>query len=158
MHNIMEGEDSVRWRSLTRVLILDDDSATSSSLTKMVTRAGFSVVCRGEKGHDVLHLVAKHAPSVMLLGLKMPSLEALATLQQVSRHYAWLPVLVISVLDANIYVQRCMRLGAKGFLTRGCDPVLLFSAITQLAQGRMVYPDLSLEAMVDQASYPTSRW
>lgn len=43
----------------------------------------------------------------MLLDLDMPWMEGLGTLRELRKCYPWLPVLVLSMLDPDIYALRC---------------------------------------------------
>lgn len=125
------------------VLIVDDDATSSSLLNTLVIKAGYPIISRVTNGYDAIQKIACCSPSVMLLDLDMPRMEGFATMRQVCKRYPEVLVLVVSMLNPKLYAQRCMRLGAKGFLDKGAGLALLPSAIEQVSQGRMMFPDLS---------------
>jgi two-component system response regulator EvgA len=66
--------------------------------------------------------------------------EGLSVLSKVHRHYPELSVLVISGLNSALYAQRCMRLGARGFLGKEDCADLLCPTIEHLRSGQTLYP------------------
>ncbi|TPG65697.1 response regulator transcription factor [Pseudomonas arsenicoxydans] len=123
-----------------RVLIVDDDALTTQVLSLVLVRAGHIVVGKVTTGDEAIRQVVRHSPSLLLLDLDMSRLEGLATLRKLQCQFPWLAVLVVSMLDPEIYGFRCMRLGAKGFLNKAAGITLLPEFITQIRHGQTMFP------------------
>lgn len=128
---------------MERVLIADKDPGVRQVLEKAVSKEGYQVVGRAGNGADVLRLVVKKSPSLLLLDVDIDAPEGLTLLRHLSRDYPWLRVLVLSDLDADIYSVRCMKLGAKGYLNRNMSFELLPLMLKSLQDGRLLFPAVS---------------
>lgn len=123
-----------------RILVVDDDPTVRALLKIILTRENHEVVGMVSNGGEAIRRAGICAPSLMLLDLDMPWMEGLATLRKVRQRYPWLPVLVLSMLDSDIYALRCARLGARGFLNKGAGVGLLPGMIEQVRRGAMLFP------------------
>jgi two-component system response regulator EvgA len=112
-------------------------------LCELLKREGCAVVGRVSNGADAIELITSSAPTLVLLDLDMRQMEGLTTLLHLYKKFPWISVIVISMLNPDVYAFRCMRLGAKGFLGKGEALVLLTSVIRQIRQGQMMFPNLA---------------
>ncbi|UVM05738.1 response regulator [Pseudomonas laurylsulfatiphila] len=132
--------EDIAAEEVERVLIVDDDMLSRHMLNMLLTRAGHLIVGKASNGEEAIRQVARCSPTLVLLDLDMTRMEGLVTLRQLHSQFPWLAVLVISMLDASIYGFRCMRLGAKGFLSKSEDIGLLSGVIKQIRHGKMMFP------------------
>lgn len=123
-----------------RILIVDDDPLIRTVLAMRLLREGYAVVGEASSGVEALRLADECTPSLVLLDLDMPLMEGLSTLRQLRKYHPALPVLVLSTLDSSVYSHRCIRLGAKGFMSKNSDASLILNAITQVLEGRTLFP------------------
>lgn len=140
MHATMISSKNVVQSPIERVLIADDDPRVRAMLNIILMREKHIVVGMASGGAEAVRLVATAAPSLMLLDLDMPRMEGLATLREVHKLYPWLPVLVFSMLDPDVYARRCARLGARGFLSKHEGATLLPDIVGQIRKGVMLFP------------------
>ncbi|MCP1489905.1 two-component system response regulator EvgA [Pseudomonas fluorescens] len=126
--------------SKDRIIIADDNPVIRAMLVMGLINNEFTVVGQASNGIETLRLVQSCAPSLVLLDLDMPLMEGLSTLRQLQKTYPDLPVLVYSMLNASVYSYRCLRLGAKGFISKSDGISLILSAIRQVLQGQMLFP------------------
>lgn len=133
------------YRQVERVLVVDDDPRVRTMLNIILSRENHVVVGMASNGSQAIQAMGTCAPSLMLLDLDMPCMEGLATLRELRQRYPWLPVLVLSMLDPNIYALRCARLGARGFLNKGEHAPLLPEMIEQMRRGVMLFPSQMTE-------------
>lgn len=143
---MQERIDYVAQEGAERVLIVDDDMFSSHMLKMLLARAGHSVVGAVTNGEDAVRQVMRCSPTLVLLDLDMPRMDGLVTLRHLHGQFPWLVVLVVSMLDAGIYGFRCMRLGARGFLSKGEGISLLSDVIAQIRHGQMMFPDMTMRA------------
>ncbi|WP_171057338.1 response regulator [Pseudomonas fluorescens] len=135
-HQTWEGDPEAKHR----ILIGDDHPAIRAMLTLGLVSHEFTVVGQASNGVETLRLAQSCAPSLILLDLDMPLMEGLSTLRQLQKTHPHLPVVVYSMLNARVYSYRCLRLGARGFISKGAGFSLILNAVRQVLQGQMLFP------------------
>lgn len=148
-HYAIEG---IAQKRTERVLVVDDDPSVRALLSIILERDHHVVVGVASSGCEAIRKVATAAPSLMLLDLDMPRMEGLSTLRKLRQHYPWLPVLVFSMLDPEVYALRCARLGARGFLAKGEGVALLPEILGQMRRGLMLFPRQVAEGVMPCSS------
>ncbi len=82
-----------------RVLIVEDDHATSRMLRTMLEHEGWEVT-EVHSGHDALAAVAQQAPALILLDVLLPDMDGFAIINQLeTASAAPIPIIVITALD-----------------------------------------------------------
>lgn len=152
MHKDRRQHGEGRQRHAGRILIADDDPTMRTLLAIRLEHEGFSVVGQADSGVKALRQAQTCTPSLVLLDLDMPVMEGLSTLRQLRKNHPQLPVLVFSMLDASLYSYRCIQLGAQGFISKNGGISLLLNAISQIAQGQMLFPRQSMAAAAGDLS------
>jgi two-component system, response regulator PdtaR len=100
-----------------RVLIVDDHAASRAAMAEVVTAQGGQVVGNGSRAEDVLRLVDKHRPDVVVLAVGLPDGDGVQAVREVMTVAACPVVLVISHTDAPV-VARAVDAGVLGFLAK----------------------------------------
>ena len=67
----------------------------------------------------------------------MPGIGGLETLRRLVSRDAQANILVFSVHDEAVYVQRALNAGARGYISKSSAPDLLVNAIKTLATGEI---------------------
>lgn len=99
------------------ILIAEDDSTTSSTLQKALTKKGLNVVTTGN-GIDVAKLLKEHKPNVMLLDVNLPGLSGLRVLEDLKREPVDTKVIVITGTFDSETEKKASDLGAYAFLKK----------------------------------------
>jgi CheY-like chemotaxis protein len=102
-----------------RILIAEDDPASSILLTELLTRWGYEVVVVTD-GRQALDLLAAQAVDLLLLDLQMPVLDGFATLAAVRRNPAWahLPAIALTAFAMREDRDRILAAGFDHHLTK----------------------------------------
>jgi two-component system invasion response regulator UvrY len=118
-------------------IILVDDHA--------VVRAGFSmllaadehieVVAEAERGEQAIQLYQELQPDMIVMDLSMPGIGGLETIRRIIQRDPQARILVFSVHHEQVYVQRALAAGAKGYLSKNGAPELLSEAISVIMDG-----------------------
>jgi DNA-binding NarL/FixJ family response regulator len=90
-------------------------------------------------------------PDVTVLDLSMPGIGGLETLRRLCQRDSTAKVLVFSVHDESVYVNRAMNAGAKGYITKSSAPHILVDAIHKIAAG-----DIYIEQGLCKDTFATS--
>lgn len=125
------------------ILIVSDESVSRLALTLRLKRAGHKVVGVSSNCSDGLLQISLCSPSLMVLDMDMPCMEGLSFLRAVRRDHPALKILVLTMLDAKLYVHRCMLLGAVGFLDKSDGFDLLPVVIERIQRGSRIFPTIA---------------
>ena len=71
--------------TVTTVVIADDQEMIRVGLKVMLDTRGIEVVGEGRDGREVLAVVRRHRPDVVLMDVRMPVLDGIAATEQSSR-------------------------------------------------------------------------
>lgn len=123
--------------SPARVLLADDHALVRAGLRALLERLdGIEVVGETGDGQEVLPLVARLAPDVVLLDLSMPGLHGLEAAERIAAAHPATRVLVVSTHTNEAFVTRALRAGAAGYLAKDAAPAELGSALKEVLAGR----------------------
>jgi len=86
-------------------------------------------------GRELLALVERTRPDVVLTDLRMPDLSGIEVTRRLVASDPGLPVLLLTMHDDDESVYGAMRAGARGYLLKGADGAQLVSTIQTLASG-----------------------
>jgi DNA-binding NarL/FixJ family response regulator len=121
------------------VLIVDDDPLVRAGLAMMLGGADdIRVVAEAGDGSEVLPLVDRHAPDVVLMDIRMPAMDGLAATEALRARPRAPEVIVLTTFDADEHVLRALRAGAAGFLLKDTPPEEIVAAIRRVARGQPV--------------------
>jgi two-component system KDP operon response regulator KdpE len=107
-----------------RILVVDDEIEIMRALQRSLTAHGFEVFT-ASTGEDALIAITNHRPDLMLLDLGLPGISGLEVCKRV-REQSSLPIIVLSVKDAERDKVRALDLGADDYVPKpfGMDEVL----------------------------------
>jgi DNA-binding response OmpR family regulator len=101
------------------ILLVEDDGFLARIYAQKLELEGFDVSL-ATNGEDGLRLATKDIPDLILLDLVMPKLNGFEVLERLKQEDATkkIPVLVLTNLGQREDVERCMQLGAAGYVIK----------------------------------------
>jgi DNA-binding NarL/FixJ family response regulator len=144
-----------------KVLIADDHRLMVEGIRHALEPAeDIEVVGEASVGSQVLPLVRRLSPDVVLLDMRMPQMDGLLCLDGIRKHCPKVKVIVLSVFSDPEHIQAAFRHGASGYIVKSVNPVDLPSAIRQAVEGTVFHaigvPESS-DAAIGKASGLTER-
>jgi two-component system KDP operon response regulator KdpE len=109
---------------MARVLVVDDEPQIRRALGINLRARGYDVDL-AESGEQGLDLAARHHPDVVVLDLGLPGMDGVEVIQGL-RGWSRVPVIVLSVRDAEAAKVAALDAGADDFVTKpfGMDELL----------------------------------
>ena len=99
---------------------------------------------QADDGAEALTKLRDRPVDVVLLDVRMPGLDGLATLEELRGWQTRPRVIVLTTFNTDDYVVRALKLGADAFLLKDADPARLVEAIQRVAAGENVLaPDVT---------------
>lgn len=118
------------------VLLVEDQPIVRQGLRVMLSAVADCVVV-GETGDgaEVVKLVERLAPDVVMLDISLPNRSGLEVLAQLTEMKVRSRVLVFSVHSEEEYVKRALRAGASGYLLKTVELAELQLAVSTVLAG-----------------------
>ena len=136
-----------------RVLIVDDDALVRAGLRTMLRNApGVEVIGEAADGSEVLAALDRHRADVILLDVRMPTLDGIAALELLRSQPSPPSVLMLTTFDTDEYALRALRSGAAGFLVKDTPPAEILRAIQLVAAGESMLSPSVTRRLIDRLS------
>ena len=116
----------IRSRKEGVILIVDDQENIRELLSRRLCPMGYSVQM-AESGRRALESVAENPPDLILLDVMMPERDGFEVLSSLKTTPATqhIPVIMLSALDDEQGIARCIEMGAEDYLAKPFNPVFL---------------------------------
>lgn len=142
--------------SMTRVVVVDDQTLIREGIVTLLGLAEISVVGQADDGASALDVIAQTHPDVVLLDLRMPRYDGIWMLQNLRQQGDQTPVLVLTTFDDSALVFDALRAGAQGYLLKDISVPQLKEAVATLANGgTLIAPSITDRLLRATASVPS---
>ena len=139
-----------------RVLVVDDQTLFREALTTLLeVREEIEVVGAADDGAQALELVSSLQPDVILMDLRMPVLDGVATTRRLSVEHPEVRVLVLTTFDGDDEVFPALRAGAVGYLLKDATASRLVEAVLAASRGESVLqPSVAAKVLARMSQLP----
>jgi DNA-binding NarL/FixJ family response regulator len=121
------------------LLIADDHPVVRDGLSGMFAAdPGFEVVGEAANGDEAVRLARALRPDVILMDLRMPGMDGLTAITELTRRGIAARVLVLTTYDTDSYVLPAIEAGATGYLLKDAPRAELLRAVRAAADGKAV--------------------
>jgi DNA-binding NarL/FixJ family response regulator len=140
-----------------KVFIVDDHPVFRDGLVRIAAAIPGLVVCgEADNARDAFDSISKLNPDIVLMDINLPGKSGLELLQDVHAMHPELPVLVISMHDEQLYAERVLRAGGRGYIMKQEGPDKMRDAITKVLNGQVYASERTAAAILDALSRPRS--
>ncbi|NDJ53012.1 MAG: response regulator transcription factor [Chloroflexi bacterium] len=120
-----------------RVVLADDQMIVLEGLRGILkTAPSIEVVGVAHNGAEVLELIPKVEPDVVVMDLKMPVMNGVQATHAIHEQFPEVKVLVLTTYNADDWVFEAIRAGASGYLLKDTPREGLIEAIEGTAAGK----------------------
>ena len=115
------------------ILVVDDDRDLNSLLTISLERDGFETHAVYD-GDESIEWLQDNVPDAVVLDIMLPTVDGLEVLKAIraDKRTKQTPVVIFSVLEADLNRQEGLRLGADSYLGKTVGVLELFAEIKRL--------------------------
>jgi DNA-binding NarL/FixJ family response regulator len=119
-----------------RLLLVDDQALVRMGFRMLLdAEPGITVVGEAANGADALRLAESLRPDVVLMDVRMPGLDGIATTTRLLELSPSSRVIILTTFDLDEYAFGGLRAGASGFLVKDTRPSELLAAVRAVASG-----------------------
>ncbi|WP_433211992.1 response regulator [Dactylosporangium sp. CS-047395] len=143
---------------MIRVLIADDQALLRGSFRALLDLSGeCSTVGEAGTGDEALRLAGELRPDVVLMDVRMPSMDGIEATRRICSdpELGGVRVLMLTTFDLDEYVFGALRAGASGFLLKDTPPAELLSGVRVVAGGEgLLSPSVTRRLIAEFARRP----
>jgi DNA-binding NarL/FixJ family response regulator len=119
-----------------RLLIADDHRLILQALRRALASAeDIEIVGEARVGSQVLPLIARTNPDLVLLDVRMPELDGFQCIERARKDYPDVKFVVLSAFTDRDRVDEAFARGASAYITKSVDPTDLAEALRRAISG-----------------------
>jgi len=103
-----------------KILLVDDEVVFTDNVTKLLTSRGYRASAVNS-GDSAIRLLEKENFDVVVLDLKMPGMDGLATLKEIKKLGLFTETLILTGHGSIDSALEAIKLGAYDYLTKPCE-------------------------------------
>jgi DNA-binding NarL/FixJ family response regulator len=132
-----------------RILLVDDHALMRKGLIELINSESALEVC-GEASNlgEACEQAARLKPDLVIVDVSLDGNDGVELTKELSRRWPDLPILAYSMHEEEIYAERLLRAGAKGYVMKRHSPDVLIDAITVVLKGKVYLSDRMSERML----------
>jgi len=117
--------------SKIKILIADDIEETRNVIKKILNLENdfFEIVGEASNGEEVLELLTKVKPDIVLMDINMPVLNGLEATEKITNLFPTVTVIIMSVQAESEYLKKAMFHGAKEYIIKPFNYEVLVNTI-----------------------------
>ena len=122
------------------VLIADDHIIVRDVLQRLLERAGdIEITALASNGQEAVEQAVLHCPNVAVMDVSMPVMDGVEATIQICARCPETRVLMFSMHDTPVYIKRCIRAGALGYVLKDVAGYDLVTAVHSIHQGNRYF-------------------
>jgi DNA-binding NarL/FixJ family response regulator len=123
------------------IIIVDDHQLAREGLKAVLSDKDFSVVAEAVNGEDAVELVARHAPDIVLMDVRLgQGIDGMEATRRITALGTRARVIMLSLHEMPAYVREAIGAGASGYVLKDASIAELRGAIAQVMAGQSVIP------------------
>ena len=118
------------------IILADDHAMLREGIRKIIERIEGALIS-GEvnDGLELLELLKKSSPNLVILDISMPNLRGLEAIREIKKTYPQVKVLVLTMHKKKEFLRQALRDGADGFLLKEDAGSELIRAVQTVRNG-----------------------
>ena len=142
-----------KTRAIKKVFVVDDHSIVCHGLKRLIEHEPdleFSGDAR--KASDALARLEKERPDIIIVDISLEGISGLEFMKIVKKNYPDMAMLCVSMYDENIYAERALRAGGRGYIMKDEEPEKILFAIRKVLKGDYYLSDKTTQRVFSSFS------
>jgi two-component system invasion response regulator UvrY len=139
---------------MTSILLVDDHDLVRAGLKSILeSNPDFHVVAEKDSGETAIEYLqaTDNLPDVVLMDINMPGIGGMEAAKRIHHKFPDIKIIAVTALQEAPFPAQLMKLGASGYVTKGCDAQEMFDAINSVLSGKQ-YLEQEVSEKMNQVS------
>ena len=138
---------------MKKILLIDDHPIMRHGLAQLINmEPGLQVTAQAGNAAEGLAAIAKDVPDLAVVDLTLPDKHGLELIKDIQAQYPGTRTIVLSMHDENLYAERALRAGARGYVMKETAAENLITAIKRVLGGGIYVSESMASVMLEQAT------
>ncbi|MEC7876337.1 MAG: response regulator transcription factor [Pseudomonadota bacterium] len=125
-----------------KVILVDDHAVVRAGYKILLKNIDYiDVIAEADTGEEAIELSTKLRPNVVVMDISLPGINGIEAIRRIVSNDHDIKVLVFTMHEEVVFVERALQAGAIGYMTKSTDPKLLSKAIKHVSQGKKYIDD-----------------
>jgi len=121
---------------MINVVLADDHVLVRDGIKALLEdQTGIAVIDEASNGKEALEVISKNKPHVLIVDIRMPEMNGIEVVAEVTKNHKEVKTLVLSMHDSEEYVVQSIHAGADGYLLKGASKKEFLKALNKVANG-----------------------
>jgi DNA-binding NarL/FixJ family response regulator len=139
-----------------RVLIVDDHPIVRQGLAQLIDQADDLQVCgQAEDSYQALQAIRTLEPDMVIVDISLKDTSGMELIKDIKVQQADLPILTLSMHDEEVYAERALRAGARGYIMKQEATERVITAIRRVLAGDLYVSDSVAAKLVSKMATGT---
>jgi len=123
-----------------RIVIADDHEIFRDGFKVLLkNQTELELVGEAENGKELLEVVDRELPDVVIVDIKMPIMDGVEACKQIKRKYPDMKIIALSMFNDDNLIVDMLEAGAKGYLLKNTNKPELLNAAKAVYEGSTYY-------------------
>lgn len=133
-----------------RVMLAEDHAVVRQGIKKLLSELPYiKIIGEASDGRELLELLKKLTPDLVILDILMPHLNGLETAAKIKDNFPQIKILFLTMYEEREYLDNAISTGAEGYLLKSDIAAELETAISAIMSGNhyispLLYQNLNL--------------
>jgi DNA-binding NarL/FixJ family response regulator len=131
-------------------IVVDDHPLYRHGVSMLIGQE-LKLECSGEAGTiaEALELLARSKPRLAIVDITLQDQSGLDLVRTIKSEYPETQVLIVSMHEENLYGERALKAGARGYVMKHENPSALVDAVREILEGRIAVSEALRERMLE---------
>lgn len=122
---------------MIKVLLADDHDLVRTGMRRLLEDLeDVEVIAEATTGEEAIQAVRNERPQVVLMDINMPGIGGLEATRKILQYDDSVRVIVVTMNEDDLFAKKLLKIGAAGYLTKGCKIDEISHAIREAVAGR----------------------
>lgn len=132
-----------------QIILADDHQLLREAIKKNIAEiADFQVVGEAGDGLELLELLEKSIPDLIILDISMPRFNGIEAAGEIKKRYPTVKILILTMIKSREFIHRALEIGVNGYLLKENAFSDLISAIRTIQNGNNYLSPLIADQMM----------
>ena len=146
-------QDSKKHSPLTEaeILLVDDHPLVREGIRQCLQQVpGFHVCGEAANATEAMRALDAQKPDLLIVDIALPGRDGLELIKDILALHPETLILVLSMFDEELYAERVLRAGARGYIMKHEPPERLIKAVHAILEGKLVASEAIIQRVLNR--------